>query len=120
MSVALNRLVNNHGSSATVAIQALKTRPSSKMHIMLKIRDRSVIEVARKPSLDVLKRARDQRRNWLGHILRMEEHRLVRRVLLLCVKPTPESIFGDVPDLNVAEAITLSKRKDRVEKVVDI
>ncbi len=79
---------------------------------------RSVVEEARKPSLDVIKRARDQRWNWLGHILRMEEHRLVCRVLLLCVKPTTESIYGDVPDLDVAAVIRPAR--ERIEwKPVD-
>ncbi len=59
----------------------------------------------------------------------MEEHRLSRHiplqyaklasvlfgclVLLHCVKPTPESIFGDLIDTDVDKAISLAK--DRVE-----
>ncbi len=49
--------------------------------------------------------------NWVGHILRMHEHRLVWRVLLICVKPIPESIFGDVPELDVAAAIKVSRER---------
>ncbi len=41
-----------------------------------------------------------RRWNWLGHVLRMEENRAVRKILLSCVNPTPESIFGDVPILD--------------------
>ncbi len=53
---------------------------------------RTISDEAREPSVDVMMRARDQRWNWLGHILRMEGHRLTRQVLLQCVKPTPEYI----------------------------
>ncbi len=35
----------------------------------------------------------------------MEENRTVWKILPSCVKPTPESILGDVPDLNVTQAI---------------
>ncbi len=69
---------------------------------------RSIADKSRQPSLDVLMRARDQRWNYLGHILRMEEHRVTRKVLLQCVKPIPESLFGDVPDLDIYTAINLA------------
>ncbi len=49
-----------------------------------------------RPSINVLLRTRDLRWNWLGHILRMEERQTVRQVLLNCVKPTQESILGDL------------------------
>ncbi len=51
--------------------------------------------------------------NWLGHILRMDERRTVRQILLNCVKPTPVSIFGGLIDIGVNEAISLAK--DRIE-----
>ncbi len=44
--------------------------------------------------------ARNRRWSWLGHVLRMAEHRLVRQVLLNCVRPTQETLFADVPNLN--------------------
>ncbi len=47
---------------------------------------------ARAPSVDVLMRARHQRWNWLGRILRMKERRLARQALQQCVKPRPESL----------------------------
>ncbi len=34
--------------------------------------------------------------NWLDHVLRVEEHLLVRHVLLTCVKPTSASILADI------------------------
>ncbi len=39
----------------------------------------------------------------------MPEHRLVGQVLLNCVKPTHETIFGDVPNLIIENATKLSK-----------
>ncbi len=57
----------------------------------------------------------------LGHILRMDERQTVHQVLLNYVKPTPESIFGDLLDLDVNEAISLAKvtiewKKNRLSK----
>ncbi len=47
----------------------------------------------------------------------MEDHRVTRQVLLQCVKPAPESLFGDVPDLHVYTAINLAmNRVERKEK----
>ncbi len=60
---------------------------------------------------DAVIRARDQRRNWLGHILRMEGHRITQQVLLKYVKPTPESILGDVLGLDIQAAISLAKER---------
>ncbi len=40
----------------------------------------------------------------------MEGNRTVRKILLSCVKPTPESIFGDVPDLDITKAILDAKK----------
>ncbi len=66
---------------------------------------------ARKPSLHVLMRVRDRHLKDLGYILRVEEHRVTRQVLLQCVKPATESLFGDVPDLDVYEAINLAMNR---------
>ncbi len=79
--------------------------------------ERSIAEEGREPSLDVLIRARDQRWKYLGHILRVEEHRVPRYVLLQCVRAAPESLFGDVPDLDVYAAIKIAmNRVDRKER----
>ncbi len=57
--------------------------------------------VARNPSISVASKARDRRWSWLGHVLRTPEHCLMRRVLLKCAKPTHETLFAEVPNLNV-------------------
>ncbi len=44
------------------------------------------------------------------------ESRQVRKILLSCVKPTPESIFGDVPDLNITKAILDAKKLKKWKK----
>ncbi len=71
---------------------------------------RTIADEARQPSVDVVMRARDQRWNWLGHILRMEVHRLTRQVLLQCVIPTPESILDDVSALEMQAAINRGRK----------
>ncbi len=78
-----------------------------------KITGKEIADEARTPTISVLLRARDLRWNWLGYILKMDERRTARQVLLNCVKPKPESIFGDLIDLDVNEAISLAK--DRIE-----
>ncbi len=47
--------------------------------------------------------------NWLGHILRMDERRTVRQVLLNCVKPTQKSIRRDQIDKDMNAAIRLAR-----------
>ncbi len=44
-------------------------------------------------------------------------YRTVRKILLSCVKPTPESIFGDVPDLNITKAILDAKNRSKWKKL---
>ncbi len=39
----------------------------------------------------------------------MPEHRLVRQVLLNCVKPTHETLFADVPNLSIENSTKMSK-----------
>ena len=79
--------------------------------MLSKITGRHIAAEAREPSIDIVLRARDQRWNWLGHILRMNERRTVRQVLLHCVKPTAESLFSDVPDLNIDKALKIAMNR---------
>ncbi len=48
---------------------------------------------------------------WLG---RIDARRTVRQVLLNCVKPTPDSIFGELIDPDVNAAISVAK--DKIER----
>ncbi len=56
-----------------------------------------------------------RRWSWLGHVLRMPEHRLVRQVLLNCVKPTQETLFADVPNLSIEKPTKMSKDREAME-----
>ncbi len=56
------------------------------------ITGRTIQEEARYPTINVVIKARDRRWSWLGHVLRMPEHCLVRQVLLNCVRPTHETL----------------------------
>ncbi len=49
---------------------------------------RTIQEESRNPTINVVMKAPDRRRSWLGHVLRMPEHRLVRQILSHCVRPT--------------------------------
>ncbi len=80
---------------------------ASKM--LARIKGRTIQEEARNPTINVAMKARDRRWSWLGHVLRMPEHRLVRKVLLLCVKPTYETLFADIPNLSIENATEMSK-----------
>ncbi len=73
------------------------------------ITGRTIQEEARNPTKNVLMKARDRKWNWLGHVLRKPEHRVVRQVLLNCVKPTHETLFADVPNLSIENATKMSK-----------
>ncbi len=50
-------------------------------------------------------RARDQRWNYLGHILSVEEHRVTRHVPLQCIKQGTDLLFGEVLDSDVYNAM---------------
>ncbi len=67
---------------------------------------------ARKTTLYVVIRTRDRRWNWLGHMLNMKQHRVIRRVLMNCVRPTTDSIFGDVPDLDSRTEAEIAKDRE--------
>ncbi len=58
---------------------------------------------------DLAWRATEAHRAGGGH-----DVRITRQVLLQCVKLTPESLFGDVPNLDVYKAINLAM--NRVER----
>ncbi len=81
--------------------------------MLSRITGRSVADEARKPALDAVMRARDRRWNWVRHTLREEQHRVVRQVLLNCVKPTPGSLFGDVADLYPNRAIEIAYDREK-------
>ncbi len=40
-------------------------------------------------------------------------HRVIRRVLMNCVRPAPDSLFGDVPDLDSKTAADITKDREK-------
>ncbi len=82
-----------------------------------KITGRSIEEEARTPTENILMNVSDRRWSWLGHVLRMDEDRLVRKVLLNCFQPTKESLYGGIPDLDVERAIEIAQDREKWKKI---
>ncbi len=59
----------------------------------------------------------DRRWSWPGHVLRMDEDRLVSKVLPNCVQPTKESLDGDIPGLDVERVIEIAHDREKVKKI---
>ncbi len=55
--------------------QARRKLNGTMSKILSRITGRTIADEAREPTLDVVMPARDRRSNWLGHTLRLEEHR---------------------------------------------
>ncbi len=49
------------------------------------------------------------------YVLRTEEDRLVRKVVLNCFQPSKESEGGDIPNLEVGKLYTLCEMEKRVK-----
>ncbi len=84
--------------------------------MLSKITGRSSAEEARTPTENILLNMRDRRWSWLGHVLRMDEDRLVRKVLLNCVQPTKKSLYGNIPDVDVERAIEIAQDREKWKK----
>ncbi len=63
----------------TAHVQQKLNNTISKM--LSRIAGRSIGEEAHAPAPNIVMNMKDRRRNWLGHILRVDEDRLVRKVL---------------------------------------
>ncbi len=73
------------------------------------IAGRTIQEESRNTTGNVVMKARDGRWSCAGHVQRMPENRLVHQVLFNCVRPTHETLFADVPNINTENAAKLSK-----------
>ena len=80
-------------------------------------------ELARVPPFDLVLTIRKRRLRYLGHILRMEQDRLVKRTLIALTKGGtvyPEgSLFMDVSNKSFTQLERLAKQKGRWSKLVD-
>ena len=107
-----------YGSSAWFLINNIKRKIngiSSKM--LSQISKRSIHEEARKPSLDVLGLIMKRRWSYLGHILRINENRAVRRYLLE-LSPNealfiPGSLLADTRFSTVDEMINVANDREQ-------
>ncbi len=59
-------------------------------------------------AINQLEKQLDCFRVWLGHVLRMPDHHLMRRVMLNRVKRTLETLFAGFPNLIVDYSIRMS------------
>ena len=80
-------------------------------------------ELARDPPFDLVLTIRKRRLRYLGHILRMEQDRLVKRTLIALTKGGtvyPEgSLFMDVENRSFKELELLAKQKGHWSELVD-
>ncbi len=65
------------------------------------------IYISKNPTINALSRTRSLRWNWFVHVPKMDERQTVARPSY--VKPMQESIFGNLMDRGVNEAISLAK-----------
>ncbi len=84
---------------------------------ILALTGRSIAEDDRISTENILMNMRDRRWSWLGHVLGMDEDRLVRKVFLNCAQPTKESLYGDIPDLGVEKAIEIAQDREKWKKI---
>ncbi len=78
-----------------------------------RITGRTIADEAHEQTLDAMTRARDRRWNRIGHILRLEKHRVIRRVLMNCARPNPNSLFGDALHLDSRKAAEIAKEREK-------
>ncbi len=81
------------------------------------ITGRSIAEEAGTTTENILMNMKDRRWSWLGHTLRMDEDRLMRKVLLNCFQPPKESQQGDIPDLDAENAIEIARDREKWKKI---
>ena len=107
-----------YGSSAWLFTENIKKKlngvNSKFLHAITK---RTIHDEAREPTFDVVKHVLLRRRSYLGHILRLDEDRALRRYLLDLSPPTvpfmPGSLHADTEFETLEEAVTAAS--DKVE-----
>ena len=82
---------------------------------------RQIKDEARKPSFDLVSALRVRRLRWLGHVLRMDDRRLVKRVLMATEQPYQKgSIFSYAPSHDTTvELETLAQNRDGWNETVN-
>ena len=86
-----------HGSETwTLESAALKSVNGFKSRNLYRITSRSYREEAVEPSFNLVRAVRQRRKRWLGHILRMPEHRLLRRTVCSLATNAPPYPSGSI------------------------
>ena len=106
-----------YGSSAWLFTDDLKRSLNGVNSKMLAMITRKTIhEEASTPSFDTISHVLSRRRSYLGHVLRMEENRAVRRFLLE-LSPNdapfiPGSLLDDIELANVQDIIQAATNRE--------
>ena len=107
-----------YGSGAWFISEKIKRKLNNTNSKMLSlITKRSIHEEARDPSFDIIRYILQQRWTYLGHILRMDKNRAVRRYLLE-LSPSeapfiPGTLLHDTPFRTVDEMITAAADREQ-------
>ena len=85
------------------------------------ITGKSYRETATNPEFDLVKAIRKRRLRYLGHILRMDSQRLVRRTLLAYVNPVPPpgSLLDDCKGKSIASLVQLAADRKKWNRLVN-
>ena len=93
---------------------AMRTLRGWNARCLIRITGREVRDETRDPTRDLVDFIRAERLRWLGKILRMEEGRLIRRLVAQVQAPYPEgSIFMDAPTHGFDELVKYANDKER-------
>ena len=107
-----------HGSSAWFAVDQVKRMINGvNSKLTSQITKRTIHQEAKHPSYDIISAMLQRRWSYLGHILRMDEDRTVRRFLLE-LSPTSApfpagSLLEQMPFETVEEAVTVAHNRER-------
>ena len=113
-----------YGSSAWLLTSKMKQKVNGvNSKILALITKRSIHEEARSPTFDVVNHIACRRWEYLGHILRMDHHRALRRFLLeLSPREAPYipgSLLADTSFQNVDEMVEVAADRDRWKAAKD-
>ena len=99
-------------------VRAVNGFNSRCLHI---ITGKSYRETASNPEFDLVKAIRKRRLRYLGHILRMDSQRLVRRTLLAYVNPVPPpgSLLDDCKGKSIASLVQLAADRKKWNRLVN-
>ena len=107
-----------YGSSAWLLTDEMKRKINGVNSKMLsQITHRTIHEEAKDPSFDIIDHVLKRRGSYLGHILRLEDSRIVRRFLLELSPDRepfiPGTLLADTPYRNIDEICEVAADRER-------